>query len=197
LLNLYQASELQIEAVQKCAASIFFPKGDVITMKTYRTIDAVLNAPLAAISAPKVQETTDRVLRSTKLEDGIYADLRGEDSGLDQIEQKAEEKLSSFPALSRDVYQSIYSLMPRRNAEEALSTAARKFNAPILDHITQSEDFPTLKAICEGRELPAYEAAVEFITRTAGELDSLLSDTGGDNGKLNTLEKLEQAEAQA
>ena len=42
--------------------------------------------------------------------------------------------------------------------------AARKFNAPILDHIVQSEDYPALKSVCEGRELPAYEAASEFIS---------------------------------
>lgn len=66
-----------------------------------------------------------------------------------------------------------------------------------LDHITQSEDFPTLKSICEGRELPAYEAASEFIARAAGELDDLLSNMGGDKNALNTLEKLENAEEQA
>ena len=67
----------------------------------------------------------------------------------------------------------------------------------ILDHITQSEDYPTLKTVCEGRELPAYEAASEFITRTAGELDDLLGDAGGEKGALNTLERLEQASKQA
>ena len=48
--------------------------------------------------------------------------------------------------------------------------------------------------MCEGRELPAYEAASEFITRTAGELDDLLGNIGGEKGSLHTLEKLEQAE---
>ena len=161
----------------------------------YRTIDDVLNSPWAA-SAPPV-ETTDRVLRSTKLEDSIYKDIRSGDGGLDQIEQDAEKKLRSFPALSRDIFQTFYSLMPRQNAAETLSTAARKFNAPILDHVTQSEDFSTLKSVCEGRELPAYEAAAEFIAKTAGELDGLLSDIGGDKGSLNTLEKLENARRQA
>lgn len=163
--------------------------------KLYRTIDDVLKSPWAA-AAPPVK-TTDRVLRSTKLEDSIYKDLRAGDGGLDQIEQDAEKKLRSFPALSRDIFQTFYSLMPRKNEEEALSAAARKFNAPILDHVTRSEDFPTLKSICEGRELPAYEAAAEFISKTAGELDGLLSDIGGDKGGLNTLEKLEAAEKQA
>ena len=165
--------------------------------KTYRKIDDVLQSPLAAIAPPISQDTTDRVLRSTKLEDSIYTDLRADDGELGQIEQAAGEKLASFPALSRDVFQSFYSLLPRRHGEESLSVAARKFNVPILEHITQSEDFPTLKSVCEGRELPAYEAASEFIAQAAGELDDLLSDLGGDKNALNTLEKLENAEEQA
>ena len=166
-------------------------------LKPYRTIDAVLNSPLASITPPAAQDTTDRVLRSTKLEDSIYADLRNDDGSLHQIEQDAGKKLASFPALARDVFQSFYSLLPRRHGEESLSVEARKFNAPILDHIVQSEDFPTLKSICEGRELPAYEAASEFISQTAGELDDLLSDLGGGKNELNTLEKLEKSEEQA
>ena len=165
--------------------------------KTYRKIEDVLRSPLMGTSAQAETETTDRVLRSTRLEDSIYTDLRTGDDGLEQTERTAVEKLPSFPALSRDVFQSFYSLLPRHNDESTLSVAARKFNAPILERITQSEDFPTLKTICEGRELPAYEAATEFITQTAGELDSFLSDLGGENNALNTLEKLEKAETQA
>ncbi|MBP5717470.1 MAG: hypothetical protein J6X53_00615, partial [Abditibacteriota bacterium] len=52
-------------------------------------------------------------------------------------------------------------------------------------------------SVCEGRELPAYEAAAEFFTQTAGELDSLLSDFGGNKGALNTLDKLQQAQRKA
>lgn len=161
-------------------------------LKPYRSINDVLNSPWA-VAAPPVEAATDRVLRSTKLEDSIYQDLRAGDDGLDQIERDAGKKLRSFPSLSRDIFQTFYSLMPRQNAAETLSAAARKFNAPILDHVTRSEDYPTLKSVCEGRELPAYEAAAEFISKTAGELDGLLSEIGGDKGSLNTLEKLEAA----
>lgn len=166
---------------------------------SYRTVEDVLCSPWAKLSRENAAQTpvTDRVLRSTRLEDAIYADLRDGDADLRRTEQAAEEKLRSFPALSRDVYQSFYALVPRRSAEDALSATARKFNAPLLDHITQSEDYPTLKNICEGRELPAYEAAAEFISRTAGELDDLLSGLGGEKGAMSTLEKLEQAEHQA
>lgn len=168
-------------------------------MKSYRTIQDVLASPWGKLSPQQKQAhgQTDRVLRSTKLESSIYHDLRCDDACMDEIEQSAGEKLKSFPSLSQDVFQSFYSLMPRRNDEESLSVAARKFNAPILDHITQSEEYPTLKEVCEGRELPAYEAASEFIARASGELDDLLSQLGGKPGALNTLEKLEKAEEKA
>ena len=165
----------------------------------YRTIDDVLQSPWAGLhpQVTKQMSRTDRVLHSTRLEDSIYADLRHGDETLDAVEQNAAEKLRSFPALSRDVYQSFYSLLPRRREDAELSAAARKFNAHILDHIVQSADYAALKAVCEGRELPAYEAAAEFITQTAGNLDDLLGDAGGEKGALNTLERLEQATEKA
>ena len=112
--------------------------------KIYRTIDDVLRSPWAQAAPPSADERTDRVLRSSRLEDSIYRDLRDGDESLEQIEQAAGEKLCSFPALSRDVYQSFYSLTPKRRDDSVLSVQARKFNAPILDHIVQSEDYPTL-----------------------------------------------------
>ena len=120
-------------------------------LKPYRTIQDVLASPWARQPQAERTERTDRVLRSTKLENNIYHDLRTEDIAMGEIEQSAGEKLKSFPALSQDVFQSFYSLMPRRNDEEALSVSARKFNAPILEHITQSEEYPTLKEVCERR----------------------------------------------
>ena len=167
-------------------------------LKPYRTVQDVLSSPWAQVQRVKRSpQQTDRVLRSTKLEDSIYRDLRMEDTGMDEMEKSAGEKLHSFPALSRDIFQSFYSLMPRRNADDDLSVAARKINVPILEHITQSDDYPTLKEVCEGRELPAYEAAAEFTAQTSGELDNLLSQLGGKPGAVQTLEKLEQAEKTA
>ena len=77
--------------------------------RTYVSIENVLRSPWASVRSqePK-QAVTDRVLRSTRLEDNIYIDLRRDDKTLDAVEQAAEEKLHSFPALSRDVYQSFY-----------------------------------------------------------------------------------------
>ena len=163
----------------------------------YYKIEDVLSSPWTQTAPTARPAQTDRVLRSSKLEDSIYSSLRDGDDAPAQIEQSASEKLRSFPALSRDVYQSFYSLVPRHNDDDALSVQARKFNAPILERIVQSEDYPTLKSACEGRDLPAYEAAAEFIRETAGKLDELLADTGGEKNALNTLEKLENASAQA
>ena len=121
-----------------------FEKGGGYKMlKPYRTVQDVLSSPWAQVQrAKRSPQQTDRVLRSTKLEDSIYRDLRMEDTGMDEIENSAGEKLRSFPALSRDIFQSFYSLMPRRNADDDLSVAARKINVPILEHITQSDDYP-------------------------------------------------------
>ena len=68
--------------------------------KIYRTIDDVLRSPWAQAAPPSVDEHTDRVLRSSRLEDSIYRDLRDGDESLEQIEQAAGEKLCSFPDLS-------------------------------------------------------------------------------------------------
>lgn len=161
-------------------------------LKHYRTLEEVLRSPWASTdgSAAAAVRTTDRVLRSTRLDDAVYSDLRQGDETLEEIEQAASKKLRTFPALSRDVFQSFYSIAPRRNEEDQLSPAARMFNAHILTHVTGQDDYATLKEVCEGREFLAYEAASEFIGRTAGELDTLLADMGGEQGTLNTLEKL-------
>ena len=67
----------------------------------------------------------------------------------------------------------------------------------IIKETRAKAGYPTLKAVCEGRELPAYEAAAEFTAQTSGELDNLLSQLGGKPGAVQTLEKLEQAEKTA
>ena len=163
--------------------------------KAFRTIADVLHSPIAELAdlRRKPAQKTDRVMRSSKLEDSIYAELREDDTEMDMTENAAAQRLKSFPALSRDVFQSLYSLAPRKNDADMLTAAAQRFNAPILDHVAQQDDYPTLKNICEGRSLPAYEAAAEFTDRAAEDLDGLLSELGGDKGALNTLEKLETA----
>ena len=164
-------------------------------MRTYfRSLSDVLGSPLAQTAqtfSPR-RAGGHRVLKSTKLEDAAYRDLRRVDNELDALEKACGEKLSTFPALSRDIYQSFYSLNVRRQPEESVSQQARRFNAPILEEVMGGEDYPAIKAACEGRQLPAYEAAAEFVSQVAGNLDDLLKKASGEKRSLNTLERLEQ-----
>ena len=89
--------------------------------QAYRTIQDALASPWAASGVPaESAPVTDRILRSTKLEDSIYADLRSGDEEMDGLESAAGEKLRTFPALSRDIYQSFYSLALRRNQRKSI-----------------------------------------------------------------------------
>ena len=56
-------------------------------LKPYRTIQDVLASPWAQQPQAERTERTDRVLRSTKLENNIYHDLRAEDIAMDEIEK--------------------------------------------------------------------------------------------------------------
>ena len=97
--------------------------------KAFRTITDVLHSPIAELAAlrRKPAQKTDRVMRASKLEDSIYAELREDDTEMDVTENAAAQRLKSFPALSRDVFQSLYSLAPRKNDADMLTAAAQKF----------------------------------------------------------------------
>lgn len=163
-------------------------------MRTYfRSLADVMESPLVmAAKQPRPKTAQSRVLKSTRLEDMVYQDLRRGDTGMDDLERFCGEKLSTFPALSQDIYQSFYSLNVRKNDADTLSEMARRFNGPILDEVMQYENYPAIKAACEGRQLPAYEAAGEFISQVAAQLDTLMDRIGGEKKALNTLERLER-----
>ena len=63
-------------------------------LKPYRTIQDVLASPWTQQPQADRVEQTDRVLRSTKLENNIYHDLRAEDTAMDEIERGKAEILS-------------------------------------------------------------------------------------------------------
>lgn len=168
-------------------------------MRTYfRSLADVMASPLVAAAKTYTQTPgQNRVFKSTKLEDMVYRALRQGDVEMDKLESSCEEKLSTFPALSRDIYQSFYSLNVRKNEESTLSETAKRFNDPILDEVMRGENYPTIKAACEGRQLPAYEAAGEFIAQVAENLDSLMEQASGEKKALDTLERLEQKRDQS
>ena len=168
--------------------------------KYFRSSADVLASPIvAAVNALRRDKAArqDRVLQSTKLEDMIYQGLHKGDDELIALEQSCTEKLSTFSALSRDIYQSFYSLRVRKREEESLSAPSRRFNVPILKELMDGDSYPTIKAACEGRQIPAYEAAGEFISQVADNLDSLMEQAGGQKNALETLEHLEEKRDQS
>ena len=168
--------------------------------KYFRSLADVLVSPIAAAANALWREKAarqDRVLQSTKLEDMIYQGLHKDDDELIALEQSCTEKLSTFSALSRDIYQSFYSLRVRKREEESLSAPSRRFNVPILKELMEGDSYPTIKAACEGRQIPAYEAAGEFISQVADNLDSLMEQAGGQKNALETLEHLEEKRDQS
>ena len=105
--------------------------------KYFRTIQNVMDSRWGNFQyagTPAAQKT-DRVLQSSKLEDCIYRDLSRDDENLEAIQQEAAPKLHSFPALSRDIFQSFYSLFPKRTDTDSLTAEAQKFLS--LIHISE------------------------------------------------------------
>lgn len=168
--------------------------------KYFHSLADILASPIAAAANALQQDKAarqDRVLQSTKLEDMIYQGLHKDDDELIALEQSCAEKLSTFSALSRDVYQSFYSLRVRKHEEESLSAPSRRFNVPILKELMDKDSYPTIKSACEGRQIPAYEAAREFISQVADNLDSLMEQAGGQKNALETLKHLEEKRDQS
>ena len=118
--------------------------------KYFRTLQSVLDSRWGNFQyagTPAAQKT-DRVLQSSKLEDCIYRDLSEGDENLEAVQQDGASKLHSFPSLSRDIFQSFYSLFPKRTDTDSLTAEAQKFNAKLLDHVPEDADYPAIKSIC-------------------------------------------------
>ena len=138
----------------------------------------------------------EQVLKSLRVEDETYRQLRSKPSVLDQIEQDAENKLPTIKNLSRDVFQSFYALTLRHNEESELTPRVRRFNRYLLDKLMQQPDFPAVKSICEGRSFQAMEATEEFMQRISGQLEELLQSANGGKQLLDALELQEKKQYQ-
>ncbi len=132
----------------------------------------------------------NQTLYSRRIEDEIYREVRKDrDSMLSEWEKQAQGKLPGIGDLSRDVFQSLFSMNVKEKPEEQLSPMAKKFHRPILRQLMQSPVYPALRAICEGNELPAYDAAEEFMRQVCENLDRLMDATNGPKQSLSVLEK--------
>ena len=161
----------------------------------FSTLSAFENSDFWWDMPQQAPKRSDRVLRSLRIEDEIYKDARAPvEDALSDIELGCEDRLPVIRSLTRDVFQSFYSLNPRHIPEEELSPYARKISRHILDEMMKSDDYAVIKAICEGKAYPAMEAAAEFMERISQCLDDLLNDANGDKNILDTLDKQEKAQ---
>lgn len=143
------------------------------------------------LDAPPNSSRTNRLTRSTGLEDMIYSDLYQQDERMRQAESKLN--LSAAEELARDVFQCFYSSNLRFTDKARLTTVACECNLRILEQLLVTPEFEDIRAKCEGRELSAFEAAVSFcekIPDAVGSLKKAFSNTG--KGKMKVLERLEQ-----
>lgn len=162
-------------------------------MKQFKSIAEVLSSDFSLLGsgyseAPK----TDRVLKSTKIEQMIYEDLRTDTDSLDGVEAAGGEKLKTFPSLVNDVFQSVYGLDTKFIDESSVSALSRQFNRSILEYLTKDESYAAIKAVCEGKELPAMGATEEFSEKLLSELDSLMNKATGGKGKVEAIDRLEE-----
>ena len=140
-------------------------------------------------------EKTDRILKSSRLENQIFNELISENQDLQNVQAEGQKQLSSFDSLTKDVFSAFYSLSLRPNDDDTLTDKARQFNKTIMDDLLSDSEYNTLKTICEGKELPAFEASSEFSEKILGKLPELLKAAGGNSDTFNVIDKLsEQAE---
>ena len=164
-----------------------------ITMEQFKTIDEILSSDFAFIPEGYTQKSkSNRVLKSTKIEQAIFDDLYEDTSELADVEERGKQKLKTFDSLVNDVFQSIYGLNPKYIDEKDISELSKKFNKSIIQDLNKDDNFTAIKSVCEGKELPSISATEEFSGKLLKNLDTLMSKATGGKGKVEGLDKIEQ-----
>ena len=126
----------------------------------FSSAEQVLQSPLFDFSAPAGPLLfQNRCTRGTHLDDMIFRDLHGSYGGGE--------------SLLRDTFQALYApeLQPTEPCEQTVQ--GRELYRPLLSKLMTNENFPALKAVCEGSEQAAYAAAKAFAKEAAPHLDDL------------------------
>ena len=147
------------------------------------------------------QQKHDTTVDHTRMEYLIFRENKqkldslyeGSDFTIEELEEMAKEKLTSFGGLSQDVFNLLYKINPIDRDAEELSDNALRFNKHIIQKIKENPDYGALKLITEGKDLEAIEGCREFVKEIYDNLDELLKDVTGETGTLNRMEKLKDA----
>lgn len=160
-------------------------------MEQFRSIEEILSG-ISSLTAFATEVKTDRVLKSTEIEQAIFDDLYSDADELASFEEQGAKKLKSFGSLVNDVFQSVYGLRPRYTEESKMTALSKEFNKGILTELMADENFTAVKSVCEGKELPAIGATEEFTGKLLENLDGIMDKATGGKGKVDALDKMEQ-----
>ena len=155
----------------------------------FNDIEEILsgNFELTYNSKPK----TNRVLKSTKIEQAIYEDVSSEVEELSEYNDKGTKKLKTFDSLINDVFQSVYGLRARYNEESDMSDLSKTFNKGILSELMKDSYYSAVKSVCEGKELPSIGATEEFTEKLLENLDDLMRKSTDGRGDVDALDRME------
>jgi len=132
---------------------------------------------------------TDRSIKTTKLEDMIFSELLSDRPDIQAMTEQNTNTIPLFKGLLQDVFAAIFSLSLRYNNPETVSGRAAAKNRQVLDELIKCPEFGELKSICEGQELPAFEACSSFSKSIA---DTMTAADDQLDRYMDILELLEQ-----
>ena len=161
-------------------------------MEQFNTVEEILNGGFEKIRKMVSEDLSDRVLKSTKIEQMIFDDLYSESDCLKEYERKGKDKLKSFDSLINDVFQSVYGLNTKYIDDAEMTPISRRFNKNILSDMMADEEYGAIKNVCEGKELPALSATEEFTENLLNNLSSLINEAVGGKDKINAIDKIKE-----
>lgn len=154
----------------------------------FKSIEDILNS---GILSERISEGfSDNVLKSTRLEREIFRDIRDKTPEIKEFETEGRQYLSSIKQLINDVFQAFYTITPKMLDDEDLSPTAKKVNKIILSCLLTQDEYASRKAVCEGCEMPAMEAAIVFIRNLMPRLNGIAKALSGGDGNMNTMENM-------
>lgn len=154
----------------------------------FKSIEDILNSGI--LSERILEGFSDNVLKSTRLEREIFRDIRDKTPEIKEFETEGRQYLSSIKQLINDVFQAFYTITPKMLDDEELSPTAKKVNKVILSTLMTHDEYASRKAICEGCEMPAAEAAVVFIRALMPRMENMAKALFGGDGNMNAMDNM-------
>lgn len=129
---------------------------------------------------------SSRLLHTTHLTDLIFSSFDREQP-VRRFEQT--ESLPNMEGLAKDLFTALYSPVLRRKEEHSLKLRERLLNRPLLERIIQNDRFDVLKALCEDKELPSFDAVSAFCEAFA---ENLPAEAVPEQHWLKVIEQLQK-----